>query len=284
MASVTDVSKALVALAAQAIYPNGTAQPSVISADVIAYPGWPNSQTLEDDLARGKCHVSVFPRPEERNVSRYPEDWKQVSVKSATLALTIAGQTVTVTGTIPAADNPHNLAVLANGQGFVYTVQPTDTLNGIATALAALIAAAIPGTTSAGAVVTLPTSARISAARVGVSGTVARELKRQQKKFQLTVWANSPDRRDAMGNAIEVALAPIRFLVMPDGFAARILYQGQTERDEQQKVMLYRRDLFYTVEYATTQTTGGTQVITEQFNVGAQDSNAASISTTQVNL
>ncbi|MFC6520130.1 hypothetical protein ACFQAT_10455 [Undibacterium arcticum] len=144
MADLTDVGSALVALIAQTVYPNGTGQASVANTGVRIYQGWPNPQQLDADLKLGICHVSVYPRTEERNVTRYSKDWQQLSVNTPTLTLTISGQTVTVGGTVPPANNPQNVTVLANRQPYIYAVQVADTLTSIATALATLIVAGIP--------------------------------------------------------------------------------------------------------------------------------------------
>lgn len=285
MADVSDVANTLVGLAASAVYPNGTGQASVTGAGIRVYQGWPVPQSLDADLKVGICHVSVFARPEERNVSRYPQDWQQKTVNAPTLTASIAGQTITIAGTIPPTNNPHNIAVLVNGKPYVYAVQTSDTLASIATALSALIAVAIPGTTSAGTVVTVAAAGRIAAARVGVTGTAIRELRRQERLFQITVWADTPGHRDSAAQAIDVSLAATNFLTLPDGTAGRLIYKSSTVTDDYQKDKLYRRDLFYTVEYATTQTETETQITQEVFNVSNQpDGATAAVSTVQINM
>lgn len=278
MADLSDVSAALVAQAAQVLYPNGTGQASAAGLDVRIYPGWPVPEQLDADLraATPTAHLSVWPRDEERNTTRYPAGWQQPTAPTVTLTATISGQTVTLGGT-PAAGL--NAAVLANGSPFVYTVQAGDTLTSIATALASLIAASIPGTASSGAVITLPTSARLGAARVGGSASMTRETRRQERQYQLSIWADTPAHRDTVAQLVDNALAALTFLVMPDGSAARIRYRGARQIDAQEKDWLYRRDLIYTVEYATTQTAAAKQIVTEQANLTAQDSNQAQIAT-----
>lgn len=267
MADLNDVGAALVALAAQAIYPNGTGQASAAGVPVKVFQGWPDPQALDADLVAGTCQVSVFPTASERNSSRFPKDWQTLSTNTPTLTAVIAGQTVTIGGTVPGAQNPTNVAVLANGQAFAYAVQVSDTLNSIATALAALIAVGIPGTTSTGAVITLPAAARLTAARVGIAGTQIRELRRQVRAFQISVWADTPAHRDAVAAVVDVMFAKTNFLTLVDGFAARLLYTGSPINDGLQKERLYRRDLMYTVEYATTETNAATQVTQEQISV-----------------
>lgn len=277
MADLTDVGNALVALAAQTIYPNGIGQASIANVDVRVFQGWPNPENLDVDLLAGKAQISVFVRPEERNTTRYPTGWKQQAAPVQTLTLTINGQQVTVGGTV---STPQNVALLVNRQSYGYAVQANDTLTTIATALAALI----PGASSAGAVVTLPSSANVTAARVGASAQFIRELKRQQRVFQISIWTPTPAMRDTIAQALDVALAAAAWLTMPDQTGARLIYKSSMVTDDYQKNRLYRRDLMYSVEYATTQTTTATQIIGEQVNVTAQDSTAGQISVATLNL
>ena len=266
MADVSDVCNALVTLAAQAVYPNGTGQASIANTGVRLFQGWPLPQQLDADLKAGVCQVSVYPRPEERNTARYPQDWQQRTLNTPTLGLAINGQQVTVSGTIPPANNPHNVMVMVNKVPYVYAVQTSDTLTSIATALAALIVADVAGTTSSGSVITMPTSAMVSAARVGVQGVSMRELRRQERVFQVSIWADTPAHRDTIAQAIDVALAATNFLNLSDLSAARMIYKSSGVDDQYQKDKLYRRDLFYTVEYATTQIETDTQITQEQLN------------------
>jgi hypothetical protein len=271
MADLSDVSTALTTLIAATLYPNGIGQPSVVGVGVKVYPGWPNPGQLDADLRATPpvCHVSIFPRPEERNTTRFAPDWKPVSVNTPTLTLTIAGQAITVGGAVPPANNPHNAMVFANGKPYVYTVLPADSLASVAAALAALIVVDIAGTSVAGAVVTLPNSARLNGARVGVTGSSMRELRRQERSFQIGIWADTPAHRDAIAGAIDPVLAFTTFLTMPDTSAARLVYKGSAISDQFQKDCLFRRDLTYMVEYATTQTETETQITQEQLNVSA---------------
>lgn len=274
MADLSHVENALVSLIAQTLYPNGTAQPSVAAVDCIVYAGWPTASRLDADLIAGKAHVSVFPTATERNTTRYPKDWQTLAVTAATLTLAIAGQTVTVGGAMPAPFSVHNLAILASGKNYVYAVQAGDTLASIATALAALLAVDFPGTTSTGAVITSPVSCHLDAAKVGTSGTSIRELRRQERVFQITVWSDTPAHRDAVIQPVDVILAATQFLTLADGTAARLIYKGSPITDNNQKAKLYRRDLMYTVEYATTQTETDFQIVAATENVSNQPTGA----------
>ena len=88
----------------------------------------------------------------------------------------------------------------------------------------------------------------------GTTGSSMRELRRQARTFQVTVWANCFDHRDPVAKALDSALAAISRLVLPDTSIGVLSYVNSTQDDDQQKQGVYRRDLFYAVDYATTQT------------------------------
>ena len=269
MASPTDICTAIVNLIVATVYPNGTGQASVAGVGIKAFMGWPMPAELDADLAAGNAMVSVYPRAEEHNTTRYLPREADVTVQTPTLTLTVSGQTVTVGGTSPSSGNPHNLAVIANGVPYVHQPAAGATLASMAAALAALINVDIPGTTSLGAVLTLPAAARIAGARVGVTGTSVREWRRQERSFQIVVWAPTPTIRDAISNPLDVALAKTPFLTMPDGIAARLTYQRSPFTDALEKTAIFRRDLFYLVEFATTETQTLTQIVAEELDVSA---------------
>lgn len=270
MADINDVETALVNLVAAALYPNGTGQASAAGVPVVVYPGWPTASRLDADLLAGKTHVTVFPTAVERNTSRYPRVWQQQTLNAVTLGMTVGGQQVTIGGAMPAPFTPHVLNVMVNGVPHPYQVLATDTLAAIATALAALVAADVPGTAAAGAVITLPAGARINAVRVGVTGIAIRELRRQEREFRISVWSDTPDHRRAVAGIVDVALGAVDRVVMPDGTGARVLYRSNMDVDSQQKAKLYRRDFMYSIEYATTQTEVETQITQEQLNSSSQ--------------
>lgn len=284
MADQIDVENALIAMIAQTIYPNGTGQTSIAGVPCVVYAGWPTASRLDADLIAGKTHISVFPTAIERNTTRYPKEWKAQAVNAATLTITVNGQAVTVGGAMPAPFTAHNLVLAVSGKDYTYAVQSTDTLTSIATALAALLAVDFAGTSSAGAVITIPVAAHISAVRIGTSGTSIMEIRRQERVFQITVWSDTPAHRDAVIQPVDIALANTQFLTLADGTAARLIYKNSPVTDNNQKAKLYRRDLMYSVEYATTQTEADYQIIAAQSNFSNQPSGAtAPISSFTIN-
>jgi hypothetical protein len=255
MADVQDVLNTLATTVAGILYPNGTGGGSVTGSPIKVMTGWPVPNILQTDLSAGTSHVSVFESPgSERNTTRYAPKGHVMSIAPATITLAAVGRALTVGGAMPSPFTPENVAVIVEGQAFIYPIQPTDTLTSIATGLSSLIAVEFPGTISSGAVITLPVGVSAQAARVGTTGIVTTEWERQEQLFQITVWAPDSPTRATIGAAIKAALAQINFLTMIDGFGARCRYKSSRLSDEVQNAAVYRRDLFYTVEYATTVT------------------------------
>jgi hypothetical protein len=264
MADLSDVENALVAVIAQVFYPAGTAQPSALGVPVRIYRGWPSKPELESDLRSGAVNVSVYALNRERVVTRFQTNWRLLTGPPApTLTFAVSGNTITVGGTVTV---PQNAAVIVdNGlregsAGYSYALQPADTPTTIATALAALITAGYPGTTSSGPVITVPGAARL-VGRAGTFGSSIRELKRQRRDIQIALWASTPGLRDQVAILLDPALAALEFIALADGTAGRLVYVGSPHDDTVQKEILYRRNLIYSVEYGTTQTRSDAAII-----------------------
>lgn len=271
MADVQDVLDTVAAQIAGFVYPNGTGNTSVSGKAINVFPGWPLPEQIDSDMPQGIADVSVYATPTERNTTRYRPKQKVMSIAPATITLTAGNGTLTAGGAVPTPFTPHNVAALIGGQAFIYPVQSGDTLTSVATGLANLIAAKYPGTTNSGPVITLPAGVSASAARVGTTGTITTEWERQTQIFQITVWAPDPGTRKAIGAAIKDALSQIAFITMSDGYGARICYHRNVLSDEAEKVRVYRRDLYYEIEYATTATKQIATVVATEVEVETQD-------------
>jgi len=267
MADLSDVQNVLVGLIAGWLYPNGTAQQSSVGFPVRVGSGWPTRATLDPDLLAGTANVTVYATPNERKTTRYQQGWQQQTSRTPTLTLTGQGQTVTVGGTNPAPYSQQNIAVFVDHSPYTYPVQPTDTPATIAAALAAII----PGATSAGAVVTIPGA--IGALRVGGTGTAVKVIRNQCRMFQIVLWCSTPAQRNALSNLIDPLLSDLRFLTLPDGLFARIVYHNSPQQDLGEKARLFRKDLMYMVDFATTKTQGTAQVIVGKTIVSDQNGN-----------
>lgn len=266
MADQSDVETALVGLVSAALYPaglSGTPPLSVLGVAARVYRGWPNGDALDSDLRAGYFNVSVFGRPGmERDTTRFAPADVVVTPPVVTVTAVVLGRSITFGGVVSI---PQNIAVSAGGQVFAYAVRPGDTLTSIAAALAGLINAATPAS-SAGAVLTLSQAADIGVAIGGVAGTL-RELKRQQKQFQIVFWCPNTLLRDQACALVDAALAAVDFISLPDGSLGRMLYQSTTQDDAPQKELLFRRDLFYSVEYATTASAQVGQIVSAEAEV-----------------
>jgi hypothetical protein len=277
MADFKDAGDALVTLLAGIAYPSGTSQPSITGVPVSVFQGWPNPQQLDADMAAGKAQISVWPTPNEIVAAGVLSlDWQEPLTITPGLSVVVSGQTVTLSG---AASTPQNVALIVDNVPYSYAVQAGDTISSIAASLASLA-----GASSVGAVITLPGTARHIAARSGTTGTITRETRRAERLFQIIIWANAPDKRDPLASAIDAALSTTFRLTLPDGSYGQLRYRSSVQNDSYQKQAVYRRDLMYAVEYATTQSVTATQITSEQTNFSAQiDGATAPISTITIN-
>lgn len=285
MADLSDVENALVDIVSGILYPNGTSSPASVSVPCRVFRGWPIPADLDADMAAHRCAISVFPPPGAgRNTSRYPRDWQQKSANPATISMNAVGNQITLTGAIPSPYYNQNITIGYGGQNggvYVYQTVPSDTLNSVASALAALI----PGASVVGAVITVPATMNITIASVGVIGIAAMETRRQERAIWVTVWSHDPIVRDEVASAIDSALSDpaYQFIEMPDGFSARFKYSGTVSIDTSQKAQIFRRDLVYLVEYATTKSQTLTEITAQQISMGVQASSEAPIATVQIN-
>lgn len=268
MASILDASNALKQAIADALYPTTPSGNSVAGMPVKVYVGWPIPHQLDADLAAGTVNVSVYNRPgDERVTTRYMSGWQVAVDAVATLTATMNGHAVTIAGTV---STPQVVAAIVQGIAYIYDVQANDTLNSVAAGLATVLQVDYPTTSAAGAVVTLPNSANLQAVRIGASGTVVKELRRQEKGFQVTVWAHTPTARDAVGSFIDEAFGLPVQVAAPDQTNIKIEYRGSSITDEHQKTVIYRHDFMLTVEYATATSEDAMQIIAPVVNLQAQ--------------
>lgn len=259
MADSSDVGNKLVSIIAGIVYPNGTSSPSIVTAAVKVFRGWPVAANLDADMLAGKINISVFAPPNmERNTTRYLLEEQIPAPPVHTLTALAAGNQITIGGTISTPQNA--LALLASKYVYAYPLQPNDTLATAATGLAALIAVDFPGTDASGPVITI--AGEPGVVRAGVSGkaTVSIEQGRQEKTFRITCWCPTPALRDLLAPIVDLALRQLPFITLADQTAARLRYESGFDNDEGEKVQIYRRDLNYCVEYATTSTSQASEV------------------------
>lgn len=266
MAGISDVENALTALISGAVYPNGSS-PSQLGYPVKVYAGWPDPDTLNADMSETTAatptaaHVSVYPLPGERNVTRYPQARREGPIASPTYTITALGQVVTLGGAAPSPYAVTNLAVVVDGFAYVYQATAGQTADQVAAGLFAALTADFPDASISGAQITLPDVARVWTPRIGRTAGVTREVRRQEKQFQVSVWTSHPDSRSALYDLFDPVLADTPFLTLADGQKARLIYKGAREDDFTQKQRIYRRSAIWCVEYATLVGETATQII-----------------------
>jgi hypothetical protein len=108
----------------------------------------------------------------------------------------------------------------------------------------------------------------------GQQGASLLEVRRQSRTFQVTVWANCFANRDPLAAAIDAALSVITRLALPDGTTAVMTYARSAQDDSQQKQGIYRRDLYYDLNYATALTANAYAIL--EIDLSAQRVAAAS--------
>jgi hypothetical protein len=268
LADEVDVETTIVGLITAALYPSGILLPSVVivggvAVKVLVFRGWPTPQQQQAAIAGNFVNVSVASRNNvERNMSRYPIMAQTLTAAIHTLTATVGSglqaNQITIGGTVSL---PQNVILLVGPFTQIgYGVQAGDTLSSIAAGLAANVNAVFPGMASAvGSVVSLNTG-RFIIARVSGAGTTLTETKRQEKLFQIVTWAppcnlasqDADAWRTGVVRVLDPMLSALIRIVLPDQSYAHIVYQSSWSLEAAQSEGLYRRDLFYNVEYPTT--------------------------------
>lgn len=249
MADQVDVEVALASLVANALYPNGTAAPSVTGATYRVYRGYPASPVLDADIAAGVTHVSVTPvGGEVKNVTRYPRIWQEVEPVPATLSVNVNGFVAAFAGACAVGQLA---GILVDGTAFSYAVQLTDSPATVASNLAAQLRNAGLIVNYAGSTVSTPAAVTFDARVVAGAGAL-QEIRRQVQDFRVSVWCPDPTARDEVAPIIDLALADLKFLPLADGSYGRIIFAGVSTSDGGVDANLYRRDLVYAIEYPAT--------------------------------
>ena len=281
MADISDVEQTIVNTVLGLVYPTGIANPSLVLNDagqampVRIYRGWPLSAALDADLAAGIMNISVFTGGKgEKNTTRFHPDYQTVSIETPTVTASVNALNQIVIAGAGAVGIYQYVTVLIGSRVVVsYSVQATDTTATIATAVAALISSAYGPAAAVGGVITVTFGSPYMIAKVGVTASQAAEWRRQIAMTQITFWAPTPISRDNAAKLLEPQFAKMTFLTMPDQFQARFRYEHTLQSDASEKIGLYRRDLTYHVEYATTDLDTAWQVTSVNDNIEGSQAN-----------
>lgn len=281
MATIDDIMDAVAALIAGALYPTGTAVPSVAGCHVKVYPGWPVDHKISEDMRLGVPHVSVFKGNTEAVFDSSLNEWREHSREAMTLTVTVdeGTQTIVIGG---AYSTPQNVGALVAGKPFIVAAQENSTPITLAAALAALIDAdPALSASSSGPTVTLMSGPHTLKELRGTWGTEAREVRRSMDQVIVTIWAPTPALRRTLSGVLEVVLSRTRRLNLPDGSRALMRYVKSAMQDNQQKAVIFWRDLIYEVVYSTIETRDAPEiVVVEQNTAGNQVGDPGPIVTT----
>ncbi len=249
MADQSDVENALTSAIAAALYPNGSGGESAIGSTCRIYRGWPNATALDVDLAAGRVNVTVFPdAARQHNTTRWTDEYVAQPAVTPGLDVLVAGDTATVFGTSGAG---MLVGLQVDTSSVVYRTQAGDTPELVAAVLAGKLMALGRFAVANGATVTIPGVGYLLG-RVTADQPAMRETKRQSQGFRITLWCPDPTTRDAAGAVVDTALSAIDFLPLADGTGGRLRFASSVLFDQSLDARLYRRDLLYHVEYATT--------------------------------
>ena len=234
MADVSDAEQALVD-AITAVCASMIPLPEV-------YRGWPSASDLSAAERGSRAIVSVFQRSGfARNTSRYPVEEIALPPVPVALTVTLTGVTAAFAGTC----SPDQIAGVQIGStAWAVRCGVGDTPATIAASLAARC-----GGTAFGSAVTRP---GLIAARTARDGVTLRPTRQQEVGIMVTVWCSDPIQRDVVAGAVDAALSDQPFLFLADGSAARLRWVGTISTDRAENANTYRRDLFVSVDYATT--------------------------------
>ena len=248
MADQSDVEAALAGVIGGALYPNGLTAACVVTGAVCRiYRGWPVPAALDADLAAGYTNILVTAGTgQSRNTTRWPDAWVPQTTTVPTLTASVSGDTVTFAGT---AGMGQVAAVIADQSWASWRMQQSDTPQSVAAELARSLST-VRAASASGAALTVPGAIRLIA-RVEADQPTLRLARRQQQAFKLTAWCPDPATRDAVGSAVDSALAGIDFVGLVDGTSGRLRYLASTVSDRWEDATLYRRELTYSVDYPT---------------------------------
>lgn len=248
MADQSDVETVLANTIQIALYPGGVGAESTLGRLVRIYRGWPVAAALDRDLAAGCINISVFPEASNQlNTTRWMDDTIATAGVVPSLTIAVDGDTATLGGEA----RPGQVAgLLADGIAVVHRLVGGDTTSAVAAVLGAYMRSRRPALVS-GATVQVPGVGRL-VGRVVTDQLALRETRRQRQTFRVTCWCPDPDTRDATGSLVDAALSAKAFIDLPDGTLGQVRFLSSVLLDQSQNAMLYRRDLIYSVEYATT--------------------------------
>jgi hypothetical protein len=246
MADISDVEDGFVATVSGLLYPLGSDQPSIVGVACRCYRGWPNNTTLSSDLSAGIVNLTVVPDNDSgRITTRFLQKLYTTPIAPGIQAVADT-RSVTIGGRPTVGDL---IGVLIDGVAYAYRVQAGDTPSLVASNLALAVQHGQMVHVN-DCVLSIPGSHSIAVRCVADSSSFWEE-RRQEKDIRIIAWCPSPEVRDNLCSILDRSLAATAFLSLSDGTSARLQYKNTASYDQAQLSSLFRRDLIFTVEYAT---------------------------------
>ena len=263
MADLGDITAALLGIASTAVYPSGNAGPSVTGTPVRLFEGWPLADQLDLDMAGNMkvagggvtpngvgpiASVSVFPmQGAGAQVFQVLNEPYTIVPAVYGLVPTVSNKTITVTGTPGTGEF---MTIIADHR-HVYS-RGGSTVSAIISAIAADALADYPSLTYNASSITFTTNDL--QVRLGAPGTVGQVTHRQKHCIIVSVWAPTPAIRNQLAAAVDVVMKQNLRITLPDTSTAVVRYDRAIQSDNFETTTVYRRDLYYDVEYATLET------------------------------
>ncbi|MCQ9154078.1 hypothetical protein [Acidomonas methanolica] len=268
MTDISQVSLALAYVCAQAIYPQGLSAASITGRQTVIRRGWllPNDMYSAQSVRDSVDYVTVTAALEGFRPVAEPLGWpwREGATIAPTVGVSCSGAVANVTA--PASGAVCGVVGLRweTGAATAVTAAYAASSGDTAASIAAGLAAGLPGATARGASVGVASG--VLTGQVAGYGQSVRVTRRQNQKLRLSIWTSSAMARDALGSALDTALAGMGWLATLDGGEARLSFDGAGDVDTLQVQSLYRRDLVFNVLFDTIESQWAAQML---FRAGA---------------
>jgi hypothetical protein len=261
-ADISDVTALLATMATAAVYPNGTSAPSVTGNPITIFEGWPLQQSLDAAIAAGQSQVSIFPKLGGAPGSVFQILNEDYVVTPPVHGLTIASVSEGVVTVMGSPSPGEYLTIIADGRNvFSQTGPDLPTILNLIAAQAAPIYGDLPVFQTSGSgpqlLLMQATGGGIEfpttniKARLGAPATKGRATHRQRPTIMISVWSPNNADRNTIAIAVDVALKQVNRLTFPDTSEGQLFAAGFAQIDALEPSSVFRRDLFFTCEYAT---------------------------------
>lgn len=235
-----------------------------LDVEAIVYKGWPHPEELDADLAKRVCHISVYPSEAGQKTTSHGTGKSQV-VREPVVDLTkvvsadeIApgdSATITLGGTVN--DGVFSILELA-GEYVPYKpvldMNPDQVAIGIYDAVRAwepLDGKVTVAVTDNVVTITNDTDAKINLAyKIGGTGQYGTIIRTQSGEVQVHVWAYDDQSRQVLSDAVDDHFGEETVLSFADCSGGNLSYVRMAQNDSEIRQGIYRRILFYSVEYS----------------------------------